>query len=426
MKSNIPGFHALSAEGRIEKIRKACNLDDKDIEVLKGGMDNKISEMMSENVIGTIKLPVGIATNFVVDGKEYLIPMCIEEPSVVAAASHAAKLARAAGGFKTHCDPPVMIGQIQIMGVKNTRDARKKILSNIPEIKKIANHRDSVMIRLGGGMCGVEAIIADSSRGKILIVHLLVNVMDAMGANCVNSMCEGVSPYLEKLTGGRSVLKIVSNLSDRRLVRSSAVWKRDVIGKDIIEGILDAYEFARVDVYRCATNNKGIMNGVDAVAIATGNDFRALEAGAHSFAARNGYRPLATYKKNKDGDIVGTIEMPMPVGIVGGATKTNPVAKTSLKILGISSARELAGIMASVGLANNFAAMRAMVSEGIQHGHMKLHAKNIAMSAGAMENMVADVARRMIELDDISVSSAQKILGKMPRPKKNIYSETSK
>ena len=413
MRSDISGFHMLSIEDRIKKMKKCCSLDEKDIVCLRGGMDDKIAEMMSENVIGTVKLPVGIATNFLINNKDYLVPMCIEEPSVVAAASHAAKLARAGGGFRTHCDEPVMIGQIQLMGVKTPREAKDIILKNVQEIKKTANHQDSVMIKLGGGLTGVEVREIPSSRGTMLIVHLLVNVVDAMGANCVNSMCEGVAPYLEKLTGGRAVLKIISNLSDRRLVKSTAVWKKDVLGEEVVDRILDAYEFAKVDPYRCATNNKGIMNGIDAVAIATGNDFRALEAGAHAFAAKGGYKPLATYTKNGSGDIVGTIELPISVGIVGGATKTNPVARTSLKIMGIKHATELAGIMASVGLANNFAAMRALVSEGIQKGHMKLHAKNIAMSAGAAESEAAEIARKMVDDEDISVSNAQRLMKEM-------------
>lgn len=387
-----------------------AGLDDNDIESLSSNMNIKIAEMMSENVIGTIKLPVGIATNFLIDGKEYVVPMCIEEPSVVAAASHAAKLARAGGGFKTVCTPSIMIGQIQLMDIKEPAKAREAILSKTGEIKKHANHQDSVMVKLGGGLIDVEVRDMPSSRGALVVVHLMVDVKDAMGANCVNSMCEGVAPYLEKLTGGRSVLKIISNLSDRRLVKAEAVWKKELIGEDVIEGVLDAYEFAKADPYRCATNNKGIMNGVDAVAIATGNDFRALEAGAHAYAAKNGYKPLATYKKNGNGDIVGNIEMPISVGIVGGATKTNPVAKTSLKVMRIGSAHELASVMASVGLANNFAALRAMVSEGIQKGHMKLHAKNIAMSAGSSENEASDVAKKMMEEGEISVSKAKEIL----------------
>lgn len=400
----------MNLSQRLGKIKDMARLDDKDIEPLSSDMDIKIAEMMSENIIGTIKLPVGIATNFLIDGKDYLIPMSIEEPSVVAAASHAAKLARPGGGFKTSYTPSIMIGQIQLMDIKEPAKSMKAILSKTAEIKKHANHQDSVMVKLGGGLIDVEVRDIPSSRGALVIVHLIVDVKDAMGANCVNSMCEGVAPFLEKLTGGRSVLKIISNLSDRRLVKAEATWKKELIGEDVIEGILDAYEFAKVDPYRCATNNKGVMNGIDAVAIATGNDFRALEAGAHAYAARDGYKPLATYKKNRDGDITGSIEMPISVGIVGGATKTNPVAKTSLKIMGIESAHELASVMASVGLANNFAALRAMVSEGIQKGHMRLHAKNIAMSAGASENEASDVAKKMVEKGDISVSRAKEIL----------------
>jgi hydroxymethylglutaryl-CoA reductase len=405
-------FRKLGRAERLEEIRKRCGLEKSDIEPLNSGLDERTAEMMSENVIGTIKLPFGIATNFIINGKEYLVPMCIEEPSVVAAASHAAKLSLP-GGFRSECDEPLMIGQIQIMNPKT--GAGNLVLSKKDEIKRIANSRDSVMVKLGGGLRGVEVRDISSPRGEMLVVHLIVNVMDAMGANCVNGMCESVAPYLEELTGGRSVLKIISNLADKRLVRAEAVWKKSVIGENAVEGVLDAYELARADPYRCATNNKGIMNGVDAVAIATGNDFRALEAGAHAFAAQGGYRPLAKYAKNAAGDLVGRIEMPVAVGVVGGATKTNPVAKTALKILGIKSASELAMVMACVGLANNFAAMRAIAVEGIQKGHLRLHAKNFAAMAGAEGSMVDKIAKKMVEEKNISYSRALEILKEMKR-----------
>ncbi|MBI2579581.1 MAG: hydroxymethylglutaryl-CoA reductase, degradative [Candidatus Aenigmarchaeota archaeon] len=408
----MTGFHKLSRDEKIKKIKALSGLDESDMKSLEGPLDASVAEMMSENVIGTVKLPFGIAVNFVINGRKYLIPMCIEEPSVVAAASNAAKLALPCG-FRAECSQPVMIGQVQLVGISDTNKARESILSGISTIKKLANGRDSVMVKLGGGLEDVEVRLIGSSRGPMVVVHLIVNVVDAMGANCVNSMCEAVAPYLEEVTGGRAVLKIISNLADRRLAAAAAVWKKDVIGEDVIEGILDAYELARVDAYRCATNNKGIMNGVDAVAIATGNDFRALEAGAHAYAAIGRYRPLAEYEKNSEGDLVGRLKMPLAVGIVGGATKTNPVARTSLKILGVKSASELACVMACVGLANNFAALRAIVSEGIQRGHMKLHAKNIAMSAGASHEEAVSVSTKMIEDKKISVSHAKKILEEM-------------
>lgn len=410
LKNDTSGFHKLSRHERLEKTKKLCGLGKEDVDPLVNDPDIEIAEMMSENVIGTIKLPVGIATNFLIDGKEYLIPMSIEEPSVVAAASNAARLARDGGGFTTNQDPPIMIGQIQLVGAANPDESVKKIIFHADEIKKIANDRDSVMVKLGGGLKSVEARAIDSSRGPMVVAHLIVNVMDAMGANCVNSMCEGVAPYLEDITGGRATLKIISNLADRRLARARAVWKKEIVGEETIEGILDAYELAKIDPYRCTTNNKGIMNGIDAVAIATGNDFRALEAGAHAYAAIGGYKPLAKYEKNSGGDLIGMIELPIAAGIIGGATKTNPVAKTSLKILGVKSADELAGVMACVGLANNFAALRAIVSEGIQRGHMRLHAKNIAMSAGATHEEAPEVANEMIFKEDVSVSHAKEIL----------------
>ena len=267
------------------------------------------------------------------------------------------------------------------------------------------------MISLGGGLRGVESRAIDTARGKMLIVHLIVDVRDAMGANCINTMCEAVAPFLEKITGGKSVVKIISNFADRRVARARCVWKKEVIGEDVINGILDAYEFAKNDVYRCTTNNKGIMNGIDAVAIATGNDFRALEAGAHAYASRSGrYQPLAKYEKDSNGNLIGTLEVPIAAGIVGGATRTHPLARLSIKMLGVDSAQELSQVMVCVGLANNFAALRAMVTEGIQKGHMKLHAKNIAIIAGAEGKLIDLVEERMIRENDIRVSTAARIL----------------
>ncbi len=413
MDSNISGFHKLQIKDRVKLLQNLTGLTKDEIKVLthNGALEEKTADIMIENVVGTMQLPIGIATNFKINGNDYLIPMVIEETSVVAAAAHAAKLARASGGFQTSSDEPIMIGQIQLMGVKNIQKAKRDVVSKFNEIKKSVNAKDSILVKLGGGIKGIEVRDVESARGTILVVHLLVDVRDAMGANAVNTYCENIAPYLENITGGRAVLKIISNLAVKRLVRAKAVWKKEVIGKETIDGILDAYEFANADPFRAATHNKGVMNGIDAVLIATCNDWRAVEAGAHAYASMSGsYKPLTRYEKNKNGDLAGYIELPMAVGLIGGATRIHPVAKVTLKILNAKSAGELAGIAASVGLANNFAALRAMAKEGIRRGHMKLHATNIAATAGAHENEIDVVARRLVKEDNIMVSRAQELL----------------
>ncbi len=409
MRSDISGFYELSVEERLDIVKKSCLLTDDEANLLKktGCLSLSTSDRMIENVIGTIELPLGIATNFMVNSHETLIPMAIEEPSVVAAASNAAKLARPTG-FTAHSDEPVMIGQIQLMNFRN--GSKEKIMAAKEKIKEITNGENSTLVKLGGGLTDIEVRELESSRGKILVVHLLVNVVDAMGANAVNTMCESVAPFLEELTGARSVLKIISNLAVYRLAYAEATWRKDVIGEDVIEGILDACAFARADMFRCATHNKGIMNGIDAVLIAAGNDFRAAEAGAHAFAAMDGYKPLTEFYKDRNGNLVGKIKLPMVTGIVGGSTNSNPIAKISLKILGVKHANELGEIAACVGLANNFAAMRAMVKEGIQKGHMKLHANNIAMVAGATHEEVPKITQLMLSENKISVAHASELL----------------
>lgn len=409
MRSDLPGFYELSVEERLEKVKQLCGLTDEEAELLgkTGCLSLAHSDRMIENVVGTVELPLGIATNFIVNGRELLVPMAIEEPSVVAAASHAAKLARPEG-FIARSDEPIMIGQIQLVDAKP--DAKEKIYAAKQRIVDMANSKDSTLVKLGGGLKEIELREISTNRGDMLIVHLLINVRDAMGANAVNTMCECVSPLLEELSGGRAVLKIISNLAVYRLARARAVWKKEVIGEGIIEGILDACAFAEADPFRCATHNKGIMNSIDAVMIATGNDFRAAEAGAHAFASIGGYKPLTHYQKNSGGALVGTIELPVVAGVVGGATSSNPIAKISLKILGVKHANELAEIIACVGLANNFAAIRAMVKEGIQAGHMKLHANNIALVAGATHDEVPRITRMMLTEKKISVARAAELL----------------
>jgi hydroxymethylglutaryl-CoA reductase len=313
-----------------------------------------------------------------------------------------------------------MIGQIQIMGFENFEKAKKAILDNKEEILSKANERDSVLVSFGGGAKDIGIRKIESEVGEMILIHLFVDVRDAMGANAVNTMCEGISPFLEELTGGYTRLRIISNLADKRLARAKTVWKREALekstkglmkGEEVVNAILEAYHLALNDHYRCATHNKGIMNGIDAVVIATGNDFRAVEAGAHAYASISGkYVPLTKYYKNKEGDLVGEIELPVAIGTVGGATRTKPEAKVALKILGVKTAKELSEVIAAVGLAQNFAALRALATEGIQKGHMKLHAKNIAVIAGAKGDEIDEVSKKMIKENDISVESGKKIL----------------
>jgi hydroxymethylglutaryl-CoA reductase len=376
---------------------------------------------MIENVVGTTHLPLGLGMNFLINGRDYMIPMALEEPSVIAAASHAAKLARPTGGFVASSDDPLMIGQIQLTEIKKLKKARKNILKNKERITEIVNKIDSTIIELGGGLKDIDARIIKTKNGKMLIVHLIVDVRDAMGANIVNTMSEAVSPLLEDLTGGRVGLRIVSNLASKRLARATAVWSRDIIGKETVDGVLKAYAFAEADYHRCTTHNKGIMNGIDAVLIATGNDFRAVEAGAHAYASSHWkYKSLTKYSKDKNGNLVGFIELPLAAGIVGGATKTHPVANVALKILGVKTAQELACVIASVGLAQNFAALRALAKEGIQKGHMELHASNIAILAGAKGDMIDKVSGKLVEERNVSVSRARELIRKLFRRKKKI------
>jgi hydroxymethylglutaryl-CoA reductase len=379
------------------------------------------ADMMIENVVGTTELPLGIATNFLINGKDYLIPMVIEEPSVVAAASYAAKLARPTGGFTTSSDEPIMIGQVQLVNVKNPEKAARDIIAKKKEIIDYANQVDPcVLVKFGGGMRDIEARVLTTPAGKMVIVHLLVDCRDAMGANAVNTLAETLAPMFEDISGGKVRLRIISNLADRRLAKSKAVWKKEILeqaskgafkGDDIVNGIIEAWAFAFSDPYRASTHNKGIMNGIDAVVVATGNDWRAIEAGAHAYASIRGrYTSLTRYSKDKDGNLVGEIEIPMAVGLVGGATKTHPIAKIAVKILGVKSAKELSEVIASVGLAQNFAALRALATEGIQKGHMRLHARNIAVMAGAQGKDIDMVAGRMVEEKRIRVDRAKEIL----------------
>ncbi|MEM2532631.1 MAG: hydroxymethylglutaryl-CoA reductase, degradative [Candidatus Nezhaarchaeales archaeon] len=412
--TRIPGFYRLSVEERLKAVKALAGLSDEEVELLKlsGPLPIEVANRMVENVIATMPLPLGIATNFLINGRDYLVPMAIEEPSVIAAASNAARMARHQGGFKATSTPPIMIGQIQLVNVKDVVNAMEAVAAHRDEVLAKANEYDPTLVKLGGGARDVKARPLNTVRGLMLIVELYVDVRDAMGANVVNTMCEGVAPLIEELTGGKAVLRILTNLAVQRLARAEAVFAKDVIGgEEVVEGIMDAYAFALADPYRAATHNKGIMNGVVAVALATANDTRALEAGAHAYASRSGrYQPLTSWTVNRDGDLVGSIELPIAVGVVGGATSVHPVAKICRKILGVKSACELAEVMAAVGLAQNFAALRALAVEGIQRGHLKLHSRNLAMMAGATGTLIDVIAARMVTERKVSFERAKELL----------------
>ncbi len=395
-------------------MKEFAGLSDEEAEAIRGtgGLDLSQADRMIENVIGTVETPLGIATNFLINDRDYLVPMAIEEPSVVAAASNGAKMARVKGGFRATSTEPVMIGQIQVMDLKDVAKAKEAVSKYKPRILEMANEEDPVLVKLGGGAKNLEVRELDTSMGTMLVLHLLVDCRDAMGANAVNTMSEAIAPYVEEITGGRVLLRIISNLAVHRLARAEAVFSREALGGGkVVEGILAAHTFAVTDPYRCATHNKGIMNGVIALAMATGNDTRALEAGAHAYAAmEEGYKPLTSYEITEDGDLLGRIELPIAVGLIGGATAVHPVAKASIKILGVKSARELAEVMASVGLAQNLAALRALASEGIQKGHMALHARNIAVMAGAEDELVDEVVQVLIKEGEVRVDRAKAVL----------------
>ncbi len=412
--SRLSGFHKMEMDERIELILENTELEEEDVEKLvERGLSNEEADRMIENVVGTLELPVGIATNFKINDEDYLVPMVIEESSVVAAASYAAKLARESGGFYATTTEPVMISQIQVTGLSDPYNAKMKVLEHKEEIMELADEQDPVLVEHGGGVRDVRCRVLDSNYGPYLIVHLLVDCRDAMGANAVNTMAEAVAPKIEEITGGSVYLRILSNLADHRLARARAVFDKDVIGEDTVEGVLNAYEFARVDPYRCATHNKGVMNGITAVVSATGNDTRAVEAGCHSYASVGGYGSLTTWEKNENGDLVGTIEVPVPVGLIGGATSSHPVVQSNLKILDLDNAQELGEVMAAVGLAQNFGALRALASEGIQKGHMKLHAKNVAVQAGAEGDLVDKVAEKMVAEGKVRADRAKELLEEM-------------
>jgi hydroxymethylglutaryl-CoA reductase len=418
--SRLAGFYKLSAKKRMDLLRESADLTAEEAEALSGaaGLGLGQADHMIENVVGVFGLPLGIATNFLINGRDVWVPMAIEEPSVVAGASFAARLVRDGGGFRTSSDEPLMIGQIQVLDLADPWAARFELLAAKDRILALANEQDPVIVGLGGGAKDLDVrVIAESPVGPMLVVHLIYDARDAMGANTVNTAVEAVAPLVAEISGGRTLLRILSNLADRRLARAkglvpvSSLARGDLSGEEVAQGIVEAWALAAADPYRAATHNKGIMNGVDAVVIATGNDWRAIEAGAHAYAARGGrYRALSTWQLDDQGHLVGTLELPMAVGIVGGATRVHPTAKAALKLLGVKTARELAEILAAVGLAQNLAALRALASEGIQRGHMKLHARQVAIAAGAQGEMIERVVQAMLEEKVIRLDRAEAIL----------------
>ena len=420
--SAISGFYRLSISERVQKLREFADLSEEDISLLEafGALDVDTADRMIENVVGTFPFPLGLATNFQINGKDYLIPMALEEPSVVAAASNAARITRQTGGFSSSATDPVMIGQIQIADIPDLQAAQKNVEENKENLLKVANAQDPILVKFGGGARELQVRKLDTIMGPMLVVHLLVDTRDAMGANAINTMCEALAPLVEDLTKGRVYLRILSNLAVYRLARAEAIFPaKDLGGAQGVDGILKAYAFAQADPYRCATHNKGIMNGIDAILLATGQDFRAVEAGAHTYAAtrEGGYQSLTHYSRTPEGDLHGTIELPLAVGLVGGATKTHPVARLCVKILGVKTANELAEIIACVGLAQNLAALRALSQEGIQAGHMKLHSRNVAIAAGAVNDEVDQVAQQMSKEKRVRFDRAQEILADLRKNK---------
>lgn len=417
--SRISGFYDLSLEERFQLLVERGFLDQEDMQVLKGekGFSLEQADHMIENVIGQHCLPFGVALNFVVNGRDVLVPMVVEEPSVVAGASFMAKLARQCGGFQAQATVPEMIGQLQVLEVADLESAELALLENKTRLLNELEGLDPVLEDLGGGARDLEVrAFRDTEIGDFLVLHLIYDVRDAMGANAVNTACEQLAPHVEEITGGRVHLRILSNLADRRVARAQCTIPPDVLafdrftGAEVRDGIIAAWAFADADPYRAATHNKGILNGVDAVVLATGNDWRAVEAGAHAYAVQNGrYRSLSTWAQDAGGNLVGTLEMPLAVGLVGGATKAHPTVQVALKMMDVESAQELARIIVSVGLAQNLAALRALATEGIQKGHMTLHARQVAISAGASGEMINRLANQLVKENAVRLDRAQEL-----------------
>jgi hydroxymethylglutaryl-CoA reductase len=412
--SSISKFFEKSRKERLNTIAAFANLSKDELDILEntdGGISFDKADKMIENAIGTFSLPLGVATNFKINGKDYVVPMVIEEPSVIAAASKGAKIARIKGGFEVTADESYSIGQIQILNV-DSNSAIKKIQDSTIKILELANSKSNTLSKMNKGAKEISCKIIEAPSGNMLIVELLIDVGDAMGANITNTMCEAVSPLIEKITGGRALLRILSNYSTRRMVKAKAIFEKESVGgEDVVDNIILAFEFADNDVYRAVTHNKGIMNGIISVANAVGQDSRAIEAAANAYAAISGkYRSLSKWSKDSDGNLVGILEIPLSVGIVGGIVNVHPVAKVCAKILNVESAQELACVMTATGLAQNYSAIRALSTEGIQKGHMRLHARNLAAAAGATTDQIDTIVQKMVESKKISLDSAKEIL----------------
>ena len=412
--SSISKFFEKSRKDRLEIIGNFANLSEDELNTLEnmnGGISFDKADKMIENAIGTFSLPLGIATNFKINNKDYLVPMVIEEPSVIAAASKGAKIARIKGGFEVTADESYSIGQIQILNT-DTNIAIKKINEQTNEILKLANSKSNTLSKMNKGAKEIMCKEIDTPSGSMLIVELLIDVGDAMGANVTNTMCEAVSPLIEKITGGKALLRILSNYSTRRMVKAKAIFEKESVGgENVVDNIILAYEFADNDVYRAVTHNKGIMNGIISVANAVGQDSRAIEAAANAYAAISGkYRSLSKWSKDDDGNLVGILEIPLSVGIVGGIANVHPVAKICAKILNVESAQELACVMTATGLAQNYSAIRALSTEGIQKGHMRLHARNLAAAAGATPEQIDLIVEKMVQANSISLDKAKELL----------------
>lgn len=412
--SQISEFYKLTPKERVQIVKDFAGLTDEEVETLlsTGSLKLELANRMIENVVGAFPIPLGIAVNFLINGRDYLIPMAIDEPSVVAAASYAAKMARTKSGFHTSSTEPIMIGQIQAVNIDDPYGAKMAVLAAKEKILQKANEQDPMLVSVGGGAKDLDVRVIQTNSGPMVITELHVDCRDAMGANAVNTMAEAVAPLIERITHGRVYLRIISNLATKRLARAWTVVTKEALGGEkIVDGIIEAYNFAAADPYRAATHNKGILNGIIGVVIATCNDHRAVEAGAHAYAARSGqYSPLTVWEKNKDGDLVGSIELPMAVGTVGGATRVHPVAKIALKILGVKTANELAEVLAAVGLAQNLGALRALAHEGIQRGHMALHARNVAIMAGASGKLIDLIVEKMVEERKVRLDRAKELV----------------
>lgn len=417
--SKVKGFYKMNVEERQRIIQSFADLTNEDMTMLNNSEALSIekADHMVENVIGRLQIPIGIATNLIVNGKEYLVPMATEEPSVIAAASNASKFIRTNGGVTASNSGAFMIAQMQVIGIQNPHYVKATLLENKEEIINFANEQDPVLVSFGGGAKDIEVRVIDSKYGPMVVLHLIVNTKDAMGANTVNTMAEALAPMIESMSKGTVYLKILSNLADKRIIRAKAIASKEELGgEDVVNAVLRAAEFASVDPYRAATHNKGIMNGMSAVVLATGNDTRAVEAGAHAYASRTGtYTSLTKWEKTSEGDLAGTIELPVAVGLVGGATATHPTAKLAVKILGVKTAVELGEVIASVGLVQNLAAIKALATEGIQKGHMSLHARNIAINAGAQDELIDKVAEKMVAMKKVRVDIAKEIIEELTK-----------